>query len=102
MIFFFNSFNVLFSLVFVFHYCFSTRLRANPKYSQRLKQNRCWHVDAEGGRWNRPCKAAGEAAPVFLNLAGGLLGWMQNPMDLASFNLESLFSFSSSVPVSRL
>ena len=60
----FNSFTVLFSLVFVFHYYFTTHLKADLRCRQTLKWHRCWHVDAEGGCWNRPCKAAGEAAPV--------------------------------------
>lgn len=43
---------------------FISHLKANPKYRQRLKWNRSWHGDAEGGCWKRPGKAAEGAAPV--------------------------------------
>lgn len=58
----FNSLTVLFSLVFVFHYYFTTHIKVDPNYRQRLKWKRCWHVDVEGCCWNGPCKAAREAA----------------------------------------
>lgn len=41
-----------------------THRKASPKYRESSKWNRCWHLDAEGGCWNRPYKAAGEGAPV--------------------------------------
>lgn len=62
MIFVFNSFIIQFPLVFEFHYYFTTHLKVNPKYRQRLKWHRCWHI--EGSSWNRPHKAAGEAVAV--------------------------------------